>query len=80
MDPATTAYLDHLRHGLEGLGAESVYLAKLILPRARVEARSPEVDWDQPTVTDLRSCLMKPEHRAQVPWLHDRVEALAAIP
>lgn len=58
-------------------GAESVYLAKLVLPRALVEARAPELEWDRPTVTVLRSCLMKPEHRALVPWLHERTEALA---
>lgn len=58
-------------------GSESVYLAKLVVPRALVEGRSTGVEWDRPTLTVLRSCLMKPEHRALVPWLHARVEALA---
>ncbi len=53
---------------------EPLYLAKLVLPRALVEARAPEVRWDQPEITVLRSCLMKPEHAAVVPWLHARLE------
>jgi glutamate/tyrosine decarboxylase-like PLP-dependent enzyme len=54
-----------------------IYLAKLVLPRAVVAGRAPKLEWDQDTVTVLRSCLMKPEHEAAVPWLHDRLEAAA---
>lgn len=53
---------------------EPLYLAKLVLPRALVEPRAPELHWDQPEITVLRSCLMKPEHEAAVPWLHARLE------
>lgn len=56
---------------------DPVYLAKLVLPRAMVAPRSPDLVWDQDTVTVLRSCLLKPEHEAAVPWLHQRVEAAA---
>lgn len=61
-------------------GSDAVYLAKLVLPRALVEAHDPGLEWDRPTVTVLRSCLLKPEHLAQIPWLHARVERLAALP
>jgi glutamate/tyrosine decarboxylase-like PLP-dependent enzyme len=54
-----------------------VYLAKLVLPRAMVAPHHPDLAWDQETVTVLRSCLLKPEHEAAVPWLHARVEAAA---
>jgi hypothetical protein len=54
-----------------------VYLAKLVLPKALVALRAPQLDWDQDTLTVLRSCLLKPEHEAAVPWLHDRLEAAA---
>lgn len=55
--------------------ANPVYLAKMgvsadILGDAGIE-------WDEPSVTVLRSCLMKPEHLAEVPRLHERVLALA---
>jgi glutamate/tyrosine decarboxylase-like PLP-dependent enzyme len=56
---------------------QPVYLAKLVLPRAMVAPRSPRMEWDQETVTVLRSVLMKPEHANWVPWLHERVEAEA---
>lgn len=58
---------------------EPLYLAKLVLPRSLVESGAPDLDWDQPTVTVLRSCLMKPEHEAAVPWLHARVEREAGV-
>lgn len=56
---------------------EPIFLAMLSLPRNLVAPRAPEVIWDRETVTVLRSCLMKPEHEAAVPWLHARVEAAA---
>ena len=36
------------------------------------------IEWDTPPATVLRSCLMKPEHVAEVPRLHERVLALAS--
>lgn len=54
-----------------------VYLAKLVLPKGLVAPRAPQLEWDQDTLTVLRSCLLKPEHEAAVPWLHDRLEAAA---
>jgi glutamate/tyrosine decarboxylase-like PLP-dependent enzyme len=51
---------------------EPVYLAKVQLPRDLVAPRAPKVQWDQETVTCLRSVLMKPEHEALVPYLHSR--------
>ena len=59
---------------------EPVYLAKVVLPRALVEQRAPRVEWDRPTITVLRSCLLKPEHELVVPWLHARVERFACQP
>jgi glutamate/tyrosine decarboxylase-like PLP-dependent enzyme len=56
---------------------DPVYLAKLTLPKAIVAPRAPGLAWDQETITVLRSCLLKPEHEAAVPWLHARVEGAA---
>ncbi len=71
---AVSRETDRIFEALMADPAEPLYLAKLVLPRALVEARAPNLVWDQPTVTVLRSCLMKPEHAAVVPWLHDRLE------
>lgn len=54
--------------------AEPVYLAKLTVRREQLAARDPEIEWDTPTVTVLRSVLMKPEHLALVPDFHRTVE------
>lgn len=56
--------------------AQPVYLAKLNV-KPRLAARYPELVWDAPTLTVLRSVLMKPEQLAYVPTLHERV--LAAL-
>jgi glutamate/tyrosine decarboxylase-like PLP-dependent enzyme len=50
------------------------YLAKLT---AKPELLSGHDDlvWDEPTVTVFRSVLMKPEHLAAAPWLHEQVLA-----
>jgi glutamate/tyrosine decarboxylase-like PLP-dependent enzyme len=49
-----------------------VYLAKLKL-KPTMLARYRDLIWDEPTLTVLRSVLMKPEHLAYVPTLHWRV-------
>ena len=56
--------------------AHPVYLAKLNL-KSHLLAAHGDLIWDTETLTVLRSVLMKPEHLAYVPTLHERV--LAAL-
>ncbi|MFP5500930.1 MAG: pyridoxal phosphate-dependent decarboxylase family protein [Candidatus Sericytochromatia bacterium] len=56
---------------------DPLYLAKLVLPRALVEKRAPDIEWDAETVTVLRSSLLKPEHERAVPAMHAKLEAAA---
>lgn len=42
--------------------AEHLHLALATLPQSLVEKSWTNIAWDQPMVTVLRSCLMKPEH------------------
>lgn len=74
---AITAETERIFETLMHAPEHPVYLAKLVLPRAMVAPRSPELVWDTETVTVLRSCLLKPEHEAAVPELHRRVEETA---
>jgi glutamate/tyrosine decarboxylase-like PLP-dependent enzyme len=53
--------------------ADPVYLAKLMVTRAQIGDRFPEITWDEPRMEVIRSVLMKPEHLSQVPALHQRV-------
>jgi len=71
---------DAVFQALMGDACEPIYLAKLKLPQAVVGALHPDLVWDQPELTVLRSCLMKPEHRDIVPYLHARVERLSGAP
>ena len=52
--------------------SEPVYLAKMNL-KQDVMSRHSELVWDQPTLTVLRSVLMKPEHLGYVSLLHKRL-------
>ena len=52
-----------------------VYLAKMSVGPDVLGDQ--DVVWDAPTVTILRSCLLKPEHDAEVSRLHNRVVELA---
>jgi glutamate/tyrosine decarboxylase-like PLP-dependent enzyme len=52
---------------------DPVFLAKFVATRELLERRDARIEWDEPTVTVLRSVLMKPEHLAWVPRLHQAV-------
>jgi glutamate/tyrosine decarboxylase-like PLP-dependent enzyme len=58
--------------------AEPVYLSTLRVTEAAMRARHPAVVPDAVGTRILRSVLMKPEHEAYVPRLHQRIERLAA--
>ena len=52
---------------------DPVFLAKFVASRQLLAQRDDQIEWDAPTVTVLRSVLMKPEHLAWVPRLHQAV-------
>jgi len=55
---------------------EAVFLATYNVDGAALAARGHQVEADVPSGRILRSVLMKPEHEAAVPWLHERVLGL----
>ena len=56
---------------------DPVFLSTLRIDGADFAAAHPEVEMDVDGVRVLRSVLMKPEHEPHVPWLHERVTAIA---
>jgi glutamate/tyrosine decarboxylase-like PLP-dependent enzyme len=52
---------------------DPVFLAKFVAGRDLLARRDPDIIWDEPTVTVLRSVLMKPEQLAWVPRIHAAV-------
>lgn len=56
-----------------------LHLALLQVPRALAEPWWPGLEWDAETVTVLRCCLMKPEHRAWLPRITDLLEQAGAV-
>jgi glutamate/tyrosine decarboxylase-like PLP-dependent enzyme len=57
--------------------ADPVYLSLLAIERDALLARHPRLVPGDGGARILRSVLMKPEHELAVPWLHERVRALA---
>lgn len=64
------------RHFAEAAQA-NLHLALVELPAAMLKPYWPGVNFDQPTVTCLRSCLMKPEHLAWVDQIWEILSSLA---
>jgi glutamate/tyrosine decarboxylase-like PLP-dependent enzyme len=56
---------------------DPVFLSTLRIDAAAFAAAHPDVEIDVDGVRVLRSVLMKPEHEPHVPWLHERVSAVA---
>ncbi len=52
---------------------DPVFLAKYVVRQELLGQNDPSIEWDEPTVTVLRSVLMKPEHLAFVPRLQQAV-------
>ena len=77
--PSTSA-IDAATARVLAAGMESedpVFLSTLHVDGAAFAAAHPQVEPDADGVRVLRSVLMKPEHEPFVPWLHERVGALA---
>jgi glutamate/tyrosine decarboxylase-like PLP-dependent enzyme len=69
-----SALTDYIFQTLMDDPADPIFLAKLIVKRELLAERDPLIEWDTPTMTVLRSVLMKPEHLEWVPRLHAAVE------
>jgi glutamate/tyrosine decarboxylase-like PLP-dependent enzyme len=74
IDSASAAVLEA---GMRDPG-DPVFLSLLHVEREAMLAGHPEVEADAAGTRILRSVLMKPEHEPHVPWLHERVSAIAA--
>lgn len=60
---ASASEISRRSHALfDAAAAANLHLALVNLPQSLLGAWWTEIDWDQPTVTCLRSCLLKPEH------------------
>ncbi len=65
-----------LTAGMARPPAESLHLATYTVDATALGARGHVVEADVPTGRILRSVLMKPEHEADVPWLHEQLLGL----
>ncbi|MCA8994542.1 MAG: aspartate aminotransferase family protein [Planctomycetaceae bacterium] len=66
------------RQFFEAAQQEQVYLALATMPRHLVEPLNAITNWDAPTVTCLRSTMMKPEHEEWLPEIIERLERAMA--
>ncbi|HEX3722234.1 MAG TPA: aminotransferase class I/II-fold pyridoxal phosphate-dependent enzyme [Nitrolancea sp.] len=70
---AISALTESVYQGAMNDPDDPVFLAKFVATRDLLARNDPRIEWDEPTVTVLRSVLMKPEHLAWVPRLHRAV-------
>jgi glutamate/tyrosine decarboxylase-like PLP-dependent enzyme len=56
---------------------DPVFLSTLRIDAEAFAAAHPDIELDTDGVRVLRSVLMKPEHEPHLPWLHERVTAIA---
>jgi glutamate/tyrosine decarboxylase-like PLP-dependent enzyme len=78
---AISAASEAIFAAVEARPEQPVFLAKLQVRRELLAQRYPDLVWDQPQMTVLRSCLMKPEHADWVPLLHAAVmQATSNLP
>jgi glutamate/tyrosine decarboxylase-like PLP-dependent enzyme len=75
--PLATAASGLARALFEEAARQELHLALVTLPRALVVPWWPDLEWDQETVTCLRSCLMKPEHEEWLDRIWARLDAAA---
>ncbi len=61
----------------DAAAARDLHLAVAAYPRALAEEAEAVASWDTESITCLRSCLMKPEHRAWLPEILMRLRAAA---
>ena len=53
---------------------DPLYLATLSVKDTQLSSRDPAIIWDESTVSVLRSVVMKPEHLAAIPDIHQTLE------
>jgi tyrosine decarboxylase / aspartate 1-decarboxylase len=70
-EPTASEVSTRSREIFEAAAARGLHLALLTVPMALGSAWWPDLRPDVPTVTCLRSCLMKPEHEAWVDRIAD---------
>ncbi len=76
--PSASASSALARRIFEAAAGRGLHLALAAFPREMAEPAEPVQTWDEPELLCLRSCLMKPEHRAAIPEIVSRLDAAAA--
>lgn len=62
----------------DAAAANNLHLALATFPREMVESVAPVSEWDSETITCLRACVMKPEHREWMPEILKRLRSSLA--
>ena len=60
--PSASASSERARRVFDEAAKDDLHLALAVVPRALLPATLQGIEWDEPHVTCLRSCLLKPEH------------------
>lgn len=66
------------RQMFDAAAKNDLHLALASFPRKMLEACQPVQDWDADSITCLRACVMKPEHKCWLPEIVRRLEQAVA--
>jgi glutamate/tyrosine decarboxylase-like PLP-dependent enzyme len=75
--PTATESSRRARALFDVAAANDLHLALATFPRVLAAGARPVSEWDAESITCLRSCVMKPEHREWMPEILRRLEAAA---
>lgn len=74
--PSASRSSELARSLFEKFAQHDLHLALITLPRELVEENQSIANWDAPEVTCLRACVMKPEHKAWMPRILQRLQEI----
>jgi glutamate/tyrosine decarboxylase-like PLP-dependent enzyme len=76
--PSASESSDRARRVFDAAARNDLHLALATFPRAMLAACRPVENWDAETITCLRACVMKPEHKDWLPEIVKRIQSAAS--
>jgi tyrosine decarboxylase / aspartate 1-decarboxylase len=76
--PSASESSARARRIFDAAARKDLHLALAAFPRAMLAASRPVENWDAETITCLRACVMKPEHKDWLPEIVKRLQSAAS--
>ncbi|KAA3633509.1 MAG: aminotransferase class V-fold PLP-dependent enzyme, partial [Proteobacteria bacterium] len=77
-EDSASASSKRARELFDAAARQELHLALASFPRAQCESAAPVSSWDEEQLVCVRACVMKPEHRAWMPRIIERLDRATA--